>query len=108
VDVRRPLLLPVVFTVLLLTAFCTCSEEAFGGRNIATSNTFFSNGNVDPWHALGITTPFARPMPNSDVFYIDGTAHCADLYPPSPKDVPGLTAARKRFVQLLNIWLSTE
>ena len=84
------------------------SEEAFGGRDIVTSNTFFSNGNVDPWHALGIIEPFARSMPNSDVVYIDGTAHCADLYSPSPKDVPGLISARKRFVELLNTWLSQE
>lgn len=73
--------------------------------NIETSNTFMPNGNVDPWHALGV--PHGTDIgPKSAAVLIDGTAHCADMYPPRSRDLPGLTDARSQFQQLLRSWIA--
>lgn len=34
-----------------------------------------------------------------------GTAHCADVYPPSNNDLPQLIAARKQIVEYIGKWL---
>jgi len=78
-------------------------------RNVA-SNTFFGDGTIDPWHALAVLPSSNAPGTqmlgsNSATVLITGTAHCADLYAPSPRDLPELTAARKVAVQLLETWL---
>lgn len=63
------------------------------------------NGSIDPWHALSITSP---PGPQRDSvvpIFIQGTAHCANMYPASSSDLPGLTAARKEITNQLGKWL---
>lgn len=101
------------------------TNKFYGGRSIRekTSKTFFLNGSVDPWHALGETTPsHSLSVP---VVFIKGTAHCADLYPPRDRykllflfyclfvstkvnyysDLPELTQARAKVVSFLKHWL---
>jgi len=64
----------------------------YGGRdNFSATNVMLPNGNVDPWHALGI---LSSPRPSVTAVLINGTAHCADMYPPASDDLPGLTDAR--------------
>eukprot|EP01122_Echinamoeba_exundans_P011847 TRINITY_DN4844_c0_g1_i1.p1 TRINITY_DN4844_c0_g1~~TRINITY_DN4844_c0_g1_i1.p1 ORF type:complete len:489 (-),score=98.17 TRINITY_DN4844_c0_g1_i1:20-1486(-) len=77
----------------------------YGSRGIAqkASKIIFSNGSVDQWHALGVTS--TNSTSNLAVF-ITGTAHCADIYPPSPSDLPSLTAARGTIITQLKQWLS--
>jgi len=41
----------------------------------------------------------------SDVFMFVGTAHCANMYPPSDQDSPQLRAARTKIAQLITGWL---
>uniref|UniRef100_A0A8R1HS23 Uncharacterized protein n=1 Tax=Caenorhabditis japonica TaxID=281687 RepID=A0A8R1HS23_CAEJA len=66
------------------------------------SNVVMPNGNVDPWHALGLY----RPTDNTVVPHlIDGTAHCADMYPARDADVPGLKVVRDLIDQNIAIWL---
>jgi len=81
------------------------TNEYYGARNIESSRIMFTNGVIDPWHALGITDPPSADLPT---VLIPGTAHCADLYPSRSLDPPQLTAARKEFVDYLNAWLSQE
>jgi len=77
----------------------------YGARNVGSSKIVFLNGSVDPWHALGFTTETANPeeMP---VFYIKGTAHCADMYGSRPTDLPTLVRAREQAWKYLDQWLN--
>ena len=76
----------------------------YGGKNISknATNIVFPNGSIDPWHALGITQSMSESLP---AIYIDGTAHCANMYPPAPKDPQGLVDARTRITELIGTWL---
>jgi len=76
----------------------------YGGRdNFRGTNVMLPNGNLDPWHALGILT---SAQPTVTAVVITGTAHVADMYPPAADDVPGLTAARETIESQVNIFLS--
>ncbi|CAB05185.2 Peptidase S28 [Caenorhabditis elegans] len=67
------------------------------------TNVVLPNGNVDPWHALGLY----YPTDSSVVSYlIDGTAHCADMYPARDADVPGLKVVRDLVDQNIAKWLN--
>ncbi|KAJ8664614.1 hypothetical protein QAD02_006276 [Eretmocerus hayati] len=66
------------------------------------SNVVFVQGSIDPWHALGICN---STMPTTPAIFINGTAHCANVYPSSPNDLPQLTAARQKIQSLLKDWL---
>jgi pimeloyl-ACP methyl ester carboxylesterase len=76
----------------------------YGAKNIKVSKVIFVNGSIDPWHALGITTANATSSDNV-VIFIDGTAHCANMYPDAPSDPPQLRAARKQILDQLTAWL---
>jgi len=79
-------------------------NDYFGGNQIVTSNTVFVNGDVDPWHVLGNYQTY-DPASLSDTILVQGTAHCADMYPASANDLPGLLEARARQEVLLQKWL---
>jgi hypothetical protein len=63
-----------------------------GGLYPETTNVLYVHGSIDPWHALGLTeTNINQPQPT---IYIEGTAHCANMYQPSDDDFPQLKDAR--------------
>lgn len=68
------------------------------------SNIIFSNGLIDPWHALGV---LQSPNPERDVvaIVIPESAHHGDLRGPSPNDPPYLTAARQQETEIIARWL---
>ncbi|EEB18067.1 conserved hypothetical protein [Pediculus humanus corporis] len=74
----------------------------YGGLNLVADNIVFVHGSIDPWHALGITKTL---RPGAPAIYIQGTAHCANMYPSSEKDPPQLVDARKQIEQLIGEWL---
>jgi len=88
-------------------------NQLFGALSLKQSatNTFFGDGTIDPWHALAIlpqgNVPGQELLPSqsSGIALINGTAHCADLYAPSPNDLPDLTFARQLTLDLLTQWL---
>ncbi|KAF7490169.1 Putative serine protease K12H4.7 [Sarcoptes scabiei] len=68
------------------------TNSYYGSKNLQVTNVIFSNGMIDPWHALGILksiNPTAIPL------LMQETAHCADLYPSSDSDPKSLRQARK-------------
>jgi hypothetical protein len=77
----------------------------YGGRDIKVTRVIFVNGSIDPWHKLGITS---QNQTNSEnvVIFINGTAHCANMYPDAPSDIPALTEARQHILNQLKEWLS--
>lgn len=75
----------------------------YGALKPTTTNVLFVHGSIDPWHALGLTkTNTNQPQPT---IYIEGTAHCANMYEPSENDLPQLKAAREEIVKFIDALL---
>ena len=79
------------------------TNTEYGNLNITVSNVVFVHGSLDPWHALGITSSVS---PSAPAILIEGTAHCANLYPPSQDDPQQLTDARALVGKLIGQWIS--
>lgn len=75
----------------------------YGGLNVDISNVVFVHGSTDPWHALGV---IRSSNPKAPAIYINGTAHCASMYPSSENDIPELKAAREKVRDLIGEWLA--
>ncbi|CAB3406149.1 unnamed protein product [Caenorhabditis bovis] len=75
-----------------------------GADNYNGSKVCFPNGSFDPWQDLG----HKSSDKNNDVdsWLIDGTAHCADMYPARDSDPQSLKDARIRIHDHLAQWLS--
>ncbi|CAJ0954324.1 unnamed protein product, partial [Mesorhabditis belari] len=78
---------------------------AFFTANFNASNIAAPNGNVDPWHALGLLRETA---PGQAIIPINATAHCADMYPERASDPQGLKDARAMIGTLLGQWTQTD
>eukprot|EP00123_Amoebidium_parasiticum_P015992 comp23234_c0_seq3/m.37911 comp23234_c0_seq3/g.37911 ORF comp23234_c0_seq3/g.37911 comp23234_c0_seq3/m.37911 type:complete len:140 (-) comp23234_c0_seq3:652-1071(-) len=76
----------------------------YGGLRIAqvSSNIVFPNGSLDPWHVLSV---LKTDNPNIATILINGTAHCADMYAPEPRDKIELRCARTEIDALIGQWL---
>ncbi|VDK22023.1 unnamed protein product, partial [Anisakis simplex] len=66
------------------------------------TNVVFPNGNIDPWHALGL---YSHIQPSIVPILINGTVHCEDMQPELPTDPPALVNARKIIASNIDIWL---
>jgi len=79
------------------------TNNYYGGRKIkGATNIIFVNGSLDPWHALSITSSIDNTL---QAIYIEGTAHCHDMDPATPKDPPGLAIAQAQINQQIGVWL---
>ncbi|MBN3295719.1 YM67 protease, partial [Amia calva] len=78
------------------------TNEYYGSYDIRSSRIVFPNGSIDPWHALGITKDISDDLP---AVFINGTAHCANMYPAREEDLPQLVFARDHIFSLLQKWL---
>ncbi|VDM41994.1 unnamed protein product [Toxocara canis] len=79
------------------------TRKYFGGRDhFRGTNVVFPNGDIDPWHALGL---YSHMEPSIVPILIHGTAHCADMYSPRPQDLPSLDEARKTIESNIKKWL---
>lgn len=74
----------------------------YGGKNVSGTNIIFPNGSIDPWHVLSITSTTA---PTLHAIFIEGTAHCANMYPPRDSDLEALTTAREKITDILGEWV---
>jgi hypothetical protein len=75
----------------------------YGALKPATTNVLYVNGNIDPWHALSLTkTDENQPQPT---IFIDGTAHCANMYEPREEDLPQLKKAREEIEKFIGALL---
>ncbi|EZA55516.1 putative serine protease F56F10.1 [Ooceraea biroi] len=75
----------------------------YGGLDLEVTNVVFVHGSVDPWHVLGLTH---SSNPQAPAIFINGTAHCANMYPPSDRDMPQLKQARVQIKGLIEQWLN--
>lgn len=90
------------FSLTLLESGVKRTNTLYGGRNLKVTRVVFPNGSIDPWHALGITDDLSA---EAKAIFINGTAHCAIMYPASTSDPPQLTQAREQVFHLINHWL---
>ena len=87
----------------LLNQGISLTISEYGGLNISVTNVVFVHGSLDPWHALGVLDDLS---PSSPAIVIEGTAHCANLYPPSEDDPQSLKDARLRVGKLISQWIN--
>jgi hypothetical protein len=81
-------------------------NQVYGDIRIAATNVVYVAGTIDPWHALGATNSTVPLSQSSEsVVYIEGTAHCHDLYAPANSDPPALTFAREQIANQVAAWL---
>lgn len=85
----------------LIYGAVNATNVSSGGAQYAEDRVVFVNGNIDPWHYLGIT----KNLPQAPVFYVKGSAHCADMYTERPGDPPGLVKVRQLIDQIITQWL---
>ncbi|VDK78526.1 unnamed protein product [Litomosoides sigmodontis] len=75
----------------------------------ATSNTIFSNGNLDPWSAGGVyenSPGIVDAMRNGIyIFHMADAAHHLDLHTPNTCDPPSVTYERFQVVNILKCWV---
>lgn len=75
----------------------------YGALKPETSNVLYIHGSIDPWHALGLTETNKNQL--QPTIYIQGTAHCANMYEPSENDFPQLKKAREAIVKYIQALL---
>ncbi|XP_059142067.1 putative serine protease K12H4.7 [Physella acuta] len=92
------------FNDALINATAKRSNDDYGALGIKVSKVLFPNGSIDPWHALGVTQDL---NPDARAIYINGTAHCANMYPSSPDDPIQLVQARKEIQYTIGQWLQS-
>lgn len=82
------------------------TNSRYGGLDVVGSRIFYTNGDIDPWNALGLLTP-REAHPSVVARMIHGTAHCADLSAPDAVNDPAdLTKAREEIMQHMTQWLT--
>jgi len=77
----------------------------YGGNKLTPTsgtNILFVNGNIDPWHALGVTQDVSSTL---TTILIDGTAHCRNVLPVDDKSPPDLIEAIKKTEKTISEWL---
>ncbi|XP_073843072.1 putative serine protease F56F10.1 [Musca autumnalis] len=81
-----------------LNAVISSTNAYYGGLKPTTTNVLYVHGSIDPWHALGLIKPINK---NTPTIYIEGTAHCANMYEPIKTDPPQLVEARHKILKFL-------
>ncbi|XP_052890425.1 putative serine protease K12H4.7 [Anopheles moucheti] len=75
----------------------------YGGWNPEVTNVFFTQGQLDPWRAMGIQADLNDQSPG---VVIPGAAHCADLSSISAADSAEMRAAKEKILELVKKWLA--
>lgn len=94
-----------LFNASTIAANADWVNDFYGGKDLEGSNIVLPNGSIDPWHALSVTDASNLP-PSVTTVFMTGTAHCADMYPATPDDIPSLTAGRIAIFNTLSKWVS--
>ncbi|KAK2587879.1 hypothetical protein KPH14_003976 [Odynerus spinipes] len=76
----------------------------YGGSAPDLSNVIFTNGDVDPWHALSVLEDLNE---STKAILIKGSSHCRDLYSDLPTDPPDLIRARKVIREAISKWITS-
>lgn len=77
----------------------------YGALAITVENVTFPSGTIDPWHALAVQNSTVLHSQTATSVFIEGTAHCADMYYPSEKDAPALQWAHAKIAASIDRYL---
>lgn len=77
----------------------------YGALQITVENVTFPSGTIDPWHALAVKNSTALHSRTATPVFIEGTAHCADMYYPSEQDAPALKWAHAKISASIDRYL---
>ncbi|RLN93553.1 hypothetical protein BBJ28_00001724 [Nothophytophthora sp. Chile5] len=78
----------------------------YGSLGIEVESVTFPSGTIDPWHALAVQNATELHSRSAAAVFIEGTAHCADMYHPSEKDSPQLQWAHAKIARRVQQYLS--
>lgn len=96
-----------IFGITAMQPNVNYTNEFYGGANIVTSNTVFTNGMLDPWHRLSNFQNYSVDGDTQNIL-MNGTAHCRDLEAPEQWDPPQLIVARFEQARMIEQWLSDD
>ena len=88
-----------------VAAHVSFSNAYYGGDQPAGNRILFPNGNVDPWHGLGVLTP---PSPGQPVMMVEGASHHAWTHPADDITQPTVADAKAAIQQQVLQWLADE
>ncbi|XP_065175160.1 putative serine protease K12H4.7 [Sycon ciliatum] len=91
-----------------LANYIRWSNQNYGSLHLKGSRIVFPNGNIDPWHALSVLPDTIDLGTNVVPVLIDGTAHCANMYPSREDDLPSLVAARETIANLVLLYIQDD
>lgn len=77
----------------------------YGALQITVENVTFPSGTIDPWHALAVKNSTVLHSQTAKSVFIEGTAHCADMYYPSADDSPALQWAHAKIAQAVESYV---
>ncbi len=83
------------------------TNYVYGGWNIQGSRILFPNGEIDPWHALGVL----KSPPNSvaePVLWVEGASHHFWTHPSLPTDSAEVNEARQIIWDQVTGWLGMD
>jgi len=91
-----------VFSFNFLPGINDTNNYYGGNQPKGATNILFVNGSLDPWHALSVTSDFSDTV---HAAFINGTAHCADMFAEPPVYNAGLVAAQALINTQIATWL---
>lgn len=77
----------------------------YGSLGIEVERVTFPSGTIDPWHALAVQNSTKLHSFSAEAVFIEGTAHCADMYYPSERDSPQLQWAHDKIAARVGWYL---
>uniref|UniRef100_K3XC23 Uncharacterized protein n=1 Tax=Globisporangium ultimum (strain ATCC 200006 / CBS 805.95 / DAOM BR144) TaxID=431595 RepID=K3XC23_GLOUD len=80
----------------------------YGALRITVENVTFPSGTIDPWHALAVKNSTQLRSQTAKSVFIEGTAHCADMYYPSEHDSPALQWAHAQIAAAVSSYVGKE
>ncbi len=81
------------------------TNDYYGGKTPEdVTRIVYVNGSIDPWHRMGIYE--ADLNEDAPAIYIQGSAHCADMYEESSITSPELEEARAQIRELVATWIA--
>lgn len=78
------------------------TNKFYGALHPNVTKVVFVNGELDPWHRLGILEDISEEAP---AIFIPKASHCADLHPAQSNDPPEFTEARQIIKSIIKKWI---
>ncbi|KDO17446.1 hypothetical protein SPRG_21869 [Saprolegnia parasitica CBS 223.65] len=80
----------------------------YGSLNITVDHVVFPSGTIDPWQVLAVQNTTRMNTKTARPIFIEGTAHCADMYAPNATTDSGhMRWARREIAAAVASFVST-